>query len=49
MLAGKFARWTADEQKSKAFTMKQQRMHQEEEDKRKSLKEKGPEDGKDKN
>ena len=47
VLTGKFARWTADEQKSKAFTMKQQRLYQEEEDKRNNLKEKGPKDGKD--
>ncbi|CAK0818425.1 unnamed protein product, partial [Prorocentrum cordatum] len=33
-LSGEFARWTAEEQKSAAFAMKQQRLHQEEEDKR---------------
>ena len=41
VLTGKYARWTADEQKSKAFTMKQQRLYQEEEEKRKGQKEKG--------
>eukprot|EP00959_Pyramimonas_sp_CCMP1952_P414796 8690660-Pyramimonas_sp.AAC.1 len=47
-LAGKFARWTADEQ-SRAFTMKQQRMHQEEkEDKRRGPSDKGPKGGKEK-
>ena len=48
VLTGKFARWTADEQKSRAFTMKQQRLYQEEEDKRKGPQDKGPKGGKDK-
>ena len=41
VLTGKFARWTADEQKARAFTMKQQRLYQEEEDKRKGPKDTG--------
>eukprot|EP00959_Pyramimonas_sp_CCMP1952_P458960 9477480-Pyramimonas_sp.AAC.1 len=34
VLSGEFARWTAEEQKSAALAMKQQRLYQEEEDKR---------------
>ena len=41
VLTGDFARFVADEQKSEAFTLKQQRLYAEEEDKRKQKPPKG--------
>jgi hypothetical protein len=38
VLTGSFAKFVAEEQKSEAFTLKQQRLYAEEEDKRKSKK-----------
>ncbi len=41
VLTGDVARWTTDEQKAHAFTLKQQRLSAEEEEKRKSAGRKG--------
>jgi len=41
VLTGDFARYVADEQKSEAFTMKQHRLHAEEEEKRRASAKKG--------
>ena len=41
VLTGDFARFVADEQKSEALTLKQQRLYAEEEDKRKQKPPKG--------
>ena len=41
VLTGDFARYVADEQKAEAFTLKQQRLHAEEEDKRRASAKKG--------
>ena len=41
VLTGDFARFVADEQKAEAFTLKQQRLHAEEEEKRRASAKKG--------
>ncbi len=45
-MTGDFARYVADEQKAEAFTLKQQRLHAEEEDKRHNNAKKGEKGGK---
>ena len=47
VLSGDFARYVADEQKALAFTLKQQRLFSEEEDKRKGRQSDGKGDKKD--